>query len=395
MQILKITKEFGIDDIEAQYRHLKRWQEFDTVIDILIPVKFDNNFIGITPALLQFVLTWSRYTHSRKLLLDIDDPSTHNWDEIFESEHIYPIVGLVINRNGVFNSQGNIKLNDFLRTPFSTVRTSMVKVRPWKGGKMLLTSIDHFPEEVGLLPCFETPGTFLNNEATIARNLKPAFETILNFIETKENFKPLESEFIGIIHELMKNTWEWARTDKNNVPLDPSIRGLFVRFHRRNRSIYTREALGHNGIRNYFESPILKENGNGELYLLEISVFDSGVGFVNKFNGFIVENENDVDIIKRCLIKHQTSAKGLEKSEKGIGLDRILKILNRKGFLRIKTNRSCIYRNLISHPYKPVTEINDMELFDWDKDSSTSFSIFPNAEGSVITILFPLAINFI
>jgi hypothetical protein len=104
-------------------------------------------------------------------------------------------------------------------------------------------------------------------------------------------------------------------------------------------------------------------------------------------------NLTDIEIIKKCLIKHNTSARGLGKDDKGIGLDRILALLNNRGFIRIKTGSSCIYRNLISSPYKQVGKdnVDEMELYDWKTNSSDHFSKFHYAVGSVISIIYPLS----
>ena len=100
---------------------------------------------------------------------------------------------------------------------------------------------------------------------------------------------------------------------------------------------------------------------------------------------------SDIDIIKRCLMLHMSSAKGLNKDEKGFGLDEILKILDGKGFLRIKTNRRCIFRNMITHPYRKVDKEQDLDLFDWDLNSRSKYSELSNAAGACVTILYPLS----
>lgn len=83
------------------------------------------------------------------------------------------------------------------------------------------------------------------------------------------------------------------------------------------------------------------------------------------------------------------------KDDKGIGLDRILSILDKKGFLRIKTGSLCVYRNLITHNHKELDneDVNSMELFDWNKNSNTDYTSFKNAKGAVVTIIYPLSIN--
>jgi hypothetical protein len=155
-----------------------------------------------------------------------------------------------------------------------------------------------------------------------------------------------------ITFELMKNTFEWGRTNKDNVSLDPNLRGVLFKFYKNRRKTLVDDFKDHPGVVNYLNSKTLKENTQGELYFLELSVFDSGAGFIEKYKSLNKSTKlSDVDIVKTCMIKHNTSAQGLEKDDKGIGLDRVLKTLNKKGFLRIKTGTVCLYRDLIANNY--------------------------------------------
>ena len=272
----------------------------------------------------------------------------------------------------------------------------MLAVEALKGWKLLLTNFDHLAEDRGILPCFEINGSFIQNEAKLANSLKNGLKQVLSFSQNAEKIYDFyKDELIGITYELMKNTFEWGKDDEDRVPLDPNIRGLLIRFYKKTRVKLNEEFGGHTGLSEYFKSDVLKENVNSELLFLEIDVFDSGVGFASKYKSLNPgDNLNDIDIVKKCLIKHNTSAKGLERDDKGIGLDRILTILNKKGFLRIKTGTVCIYRNLISHPYKKVNKdgISEMDLFDWKKNSDKEYTSFQESKGSVITIIYPLSI---
>jgi hypothetical protein len=392
--LVKIEKDITFDTIDKHYKLLYRFIEIEGEVDLLIPKILDNDFMGLVPALIQFVITWIRYPHRGKLLLNVSDPANEKWDELFQKEHLYPIVTLALNDTGIYNSTGQTNLLPYIKPSIDMMRDIMVKIKPLKGWKLLLTSVDHFPIEDGLLPCFEEPTGYINNENTISRNLKPAIERVLGLShEALTGYLAVEIHFVAIIHELMKNTFEWGKTDHFNVPLDPSIRGVLFKFRRRKRLTFIKEFGMHKGLVSYFNQPRLQENTQGELYILEISVYDSGIGFVNKYDGKEKDSLSEVEIIKSCLIKHNTSARGLEKDEKGIGLDRILHLLDNRGFLRIKTNKSCVYRNLITHPYRTVNKEKDMELFDWGSQSSIEYTSFPNAEGSTLTILYPLVIN--
>lgn len=394
MQIITVERSVSFDDLDRYYRRLDDFKEVNASVELLVPRILTSNYMGLSIALLQFVISWIRYPNAGKLRLDVSNPELQDWDEIFKEEHVFPIIALAVNTTGVYDVNG-VNLIPFIRSAFSKVRDKMLKVKPLKGARLSLTNIDHFPKTAGSLPCFERSDGYIDNESAIGRNLKPAMESILAYSsDIQFQYNVVEHHLMGIINELMKNTYEWGRTDSYNVPVDPSVRGLLIKFYRRIRSKAVEEFRFHPGVREYFENERLRENSIHELYFLEISVYDSGVGFVDKYSERGIPSMSDVNVIKRCLIEHRTSDTGLGRGDKGKGLDRILRLLNNRGFLRIKTNRSCLYRNLITHPYKESTTVEkEMELYDWQTHSSSDYKTLPNASGAVITIIYPLAIN--
>lgn len=394
---IKINKSIKLDDVEQLYTQLYQHIKLDIVVDVLLPVDLDSSYIGIVPSLYQFVFTWMRYEKSGKLLLDISKPQATDYDELYENELIFPLVCLVWNKNEIFDKTGEINLRTYLRNSNTIYFNKMKAVTAQKNWKLLLTNFDHLSEDRGILPCFEINGAFTANETSLSNNLRVGIEQLLSYShDAKKSYGEINIHLMGIVYELMKNTFEWGKKDENNVPLDPSIRGLLIKIYKKTRPKLIEEFKNHKGLSTYFKSNILKENSLSAIYFLEIDVFDSGIGFVKKYKSLNPsEKLSDIDIIKKCLIKHNTSAKGLEKDDKGIGLDRILTILDGKGFLRIKTGNNSVYRNLISNPYKKIEKesVADMELFDWKNNSNEIYTNYPQAEGSVITIIYPLSFN--
>lgn len=391
---ISINKTIKLDDLDVLYKSLYDHIRQGLTVDLLLPTELKSSYIGIVPALYQFVFTWLRYENSGKLLLDISNPDKVEFDEIYENELIFPLVSLAWNKNEIYNSTGKLNLRPYLKDFNVRYFDKMKSVEAQKNWKLILTNFDHLPEERGILPCFEKNGVFTANETALAISLRNAINQVLSYSwGTKTSYKEIESQVVGIIYELMKNTFEWGNKDESNVPLDPSLRGLLIKFYRKSRNNLVEDFKDHKGLVEYFKNPVLKEFYNSQIYFLEIDVFDSGVGFVKKYNSLNKsENLSSIEIIKKCLIKHSTSAKGLEKDDKGLGLDRILNTLNGKGFLRIKTGNSCVYRDLISHPYKELkaNDIDKMKLIDWKTGNDSNYTEYPNAEGSVITIIYPL-----
>ncbi|MHA8100570.1 hypothetical protein PQG46_01920 [Aquirufa nivalisilvae] len=397
MAIIKIDKNIKLEDVESCYNELHGYIDKQLSVDLSLPKILEHNYFGLIPSLYQFAVTWVRYSNSGKLLLDIDNINETDLDKLYENELLFPLISLVWNKNEVYTKDGLTNLRTILRPKNVEMFEKMKKVKSLKGSKLLLTTFDHLPEDRGVLPCFEINHEFIKNEFVLTSNLRPSLTEILNFsIETKSNYELIGKHLMGIVYELMKNTYEWAREDESRVPLDPSVRGLLIRFFKKRRKSLLEDFQKHKGLKEYFESNLLKENRQSELYFLEVSVFDSGIGFIDKFKSLNpTETLSDIDILKKCLIVHNTSAKGLYKDDKGIGLDRILSILDKKGFLRIKTGNLCVYRNLITHNHKELDkeDVNSMELFDWNKNSNTDYTSFKNSKGAVVTIIYPLSIN--
>jgi hypothetical protein len=395
---IKVPKSLDLLSLDKLYGDLHRKLERKIITDLMIPYELTKNYLGISANLIQFTATWLRSSFSGKLIIDIETPNQKLIDGILKNEFLLPLIGLVWNNNGVYDKEGT-NLRKYLGKPLNEVFLKMSKVESLKGDKLLLTNLDHLPNNLGILPCFENDGEFINNETELAESLEDVLlqNVLRNYKETHLVYQNIKRSFSKVVFELMKNTFEWAKADENDTPLDPNTRGVIIKFNKRLRSKLLEDYKSNQGVLKYFENNRLKENDKGELYFLEISVFDSGVGFVSKYKSTKdnTKNLSDIDIIRKCLIKHNTSSIGINKGDKGKGLDRILRNLNGKGWIRIKTGNKCIYRNLISEPYIAISpeEIERMQLFDWTKNSDNAFSNYEPACGSVITIIYPLSIN--
>jgi len=391
--VISIKKTSTLEDVDLYYAALYRYIKQNATVHVSIPEELKKHYLGLVPALVQLVCTWVRYKNSGKLLLTISSTSSkEEIDELYENELLYPLIALVWNKNEVYDKTGTTNLRTLLRDKNREVVSKMKSVKAFKNNKLPLIVSDHI-SGAGL-PIFEASNDF-KNEEEIKESLRPAINEILNFILSLkiEHFSVLD-DLKKISFELMKNTFEWGRTDEDNVSLDPNIRGVLFKFYKVRRKTLVDDFKNHPGVVNYLNSTTLKENAIGELYFLELSVFDSGIGFIEKYKSLNpLSKLSDVDIVKTCMIKHNTLATGLEKDDKGIGLDRVLNTLNRKGFLTIKTGTVCLYRDLISSNYLELEkgDVSKMELFDWNKESNSKYTAFPSAAGAVITILYPLS----
>jgi len=234
-------------------------------------------------------------------------------------------------------------------------------------------------------------------EGALDYTLYPAYQKLKN--NSRETFKSALGDsvivaFSAIIHELFNNTHEHARTDEKGFNLYPNIRAVYLKFHKRRidshiGNYYNKQP----GLLEYFDSAF-HLNKQNEVYLLEISVLDSGPGLVKRYKktssleGISIEEE--VEIIKECLHKRNTSAVGADKEIKGLGLDRVLQTIDGKGFIRIKSGRVDVFRNMKRHRYKAHKTPSDIILYDWLENTPESFKMHPEATGTLISIIYPL-----
>jgi hypothetical protein len=357
-------------------------------ITLSIPNSINKYTFGLLANLLKLVITLNKKSSIKTLKIDIDHENLENF---YDQEYAYPIVSLLWNTSNFIDKNLN-EIKPKLRELQNKYFIKMNGLSRFKGNKYILTNTDHLSRNSGLIKLFENSNGFNDNEEQITKSVK---KILNNYVLTfnKNNLTEIDNiiDDIGaIIYELAKNTYEWGKTDSQNIDLPSSIRGIYFRFHKNNKEKISQE-FKDTPLETYFkQNYILNEctNGLNQVYFLEILVFDSGVGFIEKFNK--KDSLTDLEIIKKCLIKNQTSSITNLKSKKGLGLDRILNILNKKGFVKITTNKYSVYRNLIKDNHKP-TNIDDLDsliLEDWNKNDFKTKNMI-NATGSHISILYP------
>lgn len=386
--MIRIDTKFNIRRIEEAYNILAQ----DANIDLIISKGTSQIDFGLVPAIIQFICTWYSKSTNSKLILDINDKD--ELSELYKLDYVFPVVVYCWQRNIVDKNNNDLKI--YLRAINDEQHQMMKKQLPGGGPKVSLTCFDHLSIKKGLLNAFYIDDTFINDEIQFSYAIDRAIKKVLivNKELTMNNIRPIYTDIVGIIYELMKNTNDWGRTDKYNKPINPNTRGLYLKFHKKRRNTYLNGYEKHEGLKNYFSSDNLLTNNLDELYFLELSVYDSGVGFVQRFKPEIFNNINEleqVDIIKQCLLKNNTSAKGIEKTKKGKGLDRIMKILDNKGFLWLRTSNISIFRNFIQDRYVENSNHEEITLNDWFTNSPVNFSNLKSVQGSVITLVYPIS----
>lgn len=387
--MIKINNKTNIQSLEQAYKVLS---ENDN-IDISLSKGLSSVDFGLIPALIQFFATWHAKTViTGKIILEIK--SEKELPEFYESDYLFPSLVYCWSRE-IIDQDGN-DLKPQLRLQNQIKHDKMKKQAGGGGPKVMLSCFDHLSIRNGLLNAFYTDGAFIANEMlfdyAISKSIRQA--TSLNISLRNSSLAPVYDDIIAIIYELMKNTDDWGRTDEFNKPLNPNSRGLFLKLHRRMRDSFLAGFEANEGIKNYFSVENFEANSQGELYFLELSVYDTGIGFVKRNVG---ENYKEltpskqVDVVRHCMVKNVTTARGIDKEIKGQGLDRIMQILDNRGLFWLRTQNVSVFRNLRENRYKEDTKIEDIELYDWFNNSSASFSSLESALGSVITLVYPIS----
>lgn len=387
MTEITIPKNITPSRIQDLYRIHIDQPDLDD-ITLVIPNSINKYTFGLLAELLKLIITLNKKSSVKTLKIDVE---SKNLDSLYDQEYAYPIISLLWNTSE-FIDKHNLDIKTILRVKqndFFKIMNSLSKI---KGNKYTLTNTDHLSKNNGLIRLLENSNGFNDDEELINNSIKKIFtNNILTFNKNNKNEIENIIEDIGaIVYELAKNTYEWGKTDSNLIEISSSIRGVYFRFHI-NNSDKIIEEFKNTPLKSFFQHPLILENcinKQNQIYYLEILVFDSGIGFIDKFHQ--KNNITDLEIIKKCLVKNQTSSTSNLKSKKGIGLDRILNILNNKGFVRISTDKYCVYRDLIKDNYIPIDiqQLDKLKLDDWNNNNFNTNEV-NKSQGSYISILYP------
>tara|TARA_R110002050_G_scaffold18872_1_gene54728 strand:- start:6701 stop:7888 length:1188 start_codon:yes stop_codon:yes gene_type:complete len=392
---IKIKQGVTLDYISELYDDICLKPPFGNKIDIQLPRKFINSDISVEFSFLQFIASWIRKEYSGDLILPVSEEELNLY---FNQDFVYPTVVLSWEKNIYDINSSNIKkpLKKISQNYFE--RMEYLKHKSKNLNSIPIYSFDHDISKRGLTRYFYGTNNKLVTEETLDFNFYPVFEKIGEFYSRaffKNSIRPCLSDFLAIIHELYMNTDQHARTDENGFNLYPNIRAVNLQFHKRQLKKQVKLYETNPGLVNFFESNI-PLNDESQVYLFEISILDSGPGFVKRYSKIddlhSISINEEVEIVKECLYRHNTSSQTIESMIKGKGLSRILRILNKKGLLRIKTGRIDVYRDLRNNPFEGSKESSDIELVDW-VSSSTNYTINKACDGALLSIIYPLELE--
>lgn len=390
--MLVISKDVNIEKLNVLYQKLS--SSTDEKINLMLPLKIDTNEFSLLFSLIQFVATWVRKDNSGVLYLPIESEG-ESIDYLNNNEFVYPLIVTCWEKSIL--SKNNVSLKKFLKNPSKEYFKQMdfFKLKLYS---VPIYCFDFDKSNRGLAKSLYSDDDNVFSEDGLSFNLFPAYQKVGSFNNSifRNNIVNDLDSITAIIHELFSNTHEHAKTDMDGNYLYPNIRAIQLKFHKKKIETFKREYKNLKGFENYFHTDF-KLGPQDDLYLLEISIIDSGPGLVKRYTG--LKNISDlntfqeVNFIKQCLYRHNTSSDITISDTKGIGLDRVLQTLDKKGLLRIKTGRVDVIRDVKSVNYKHHGDASAIELFDSLTNQHQNFESYPEVSGTLISIFYPLTFN--
>ncbi|QEC44817.1 hypothetical protein [Pseudobacter ginsenosidimutans] len=363
------------------------------VVDLQIPSEVFYRGFGVIPSLFLFVFTWIR-TCRGTLIIDIDPNNKQGLADFIESNYGYVIVITVWKDTKIVAKDGT-DLKPLLREHTNNMRKRIDFLQDLPNFEIVIPNFDHYPVDKGLSHWFYINNySFASVPSELDNTTYRIFEKISSIYRSRitNAVSDLLDTTTRIIWELMGNTNEHAIKDHlDQKTLSPNTRGLYIKLHQSSKANFEKNAKEDPALLEYYAKSLI----DGDNLVLEISVFDSGPGMVKRYKGSDwaedAEVYEDVNIIKTCLVRGESSVKGPARMNKGYGLDDVLKLLDQKrGFLKIRTGRVSLFRDLTATPYVESQNTKDIKLYDCNTLSSEDFQDLCWFEGTQITMAYPI-----
>lgn len=392
MTRFELPKKIMSSEIEELY--LKLITSNSEKIDFVFKSIDNYSGVGVVPSIIMLFFIWIRNIKEGELIVDIDVKDEESL-KIFSSNFLgYTILSSAWKHKEIINDD-KISLKNYFKKYTQIFHNKIDFLQELPNDCILIPLFDHYSKQQGLSHWFyNSEYNFFGSPEELSNSVYRIFTELGKIYKTKisKNVKEIIEDLEIIIWELLKNTHDHATKDYlNQIDLSPNVRGLYLKIHKGSKKKFIAESKDSDGQKNYFQS-ILNE---GENFLLEISVFDAGPGMVKRFlgkgwNDSITANK-ETEIIKKCLCKGISSTEGLRGNNRGYGLNNVLMTLsNRKGYLKIRTGKVSLYRDLLKSPHFETLDPDRIELQDSKTNSPSEFSVFGNSVGTLITMFYPL-----
>ncbi|MFT6910111.1 MAG: hypothetical protein ACJAS1_006839 [Oleiphilaceae bacterium] len=376
-----INKKTSVDDIERYYSEVN---ETTDVIQIVNGFKSLN--IGLIPRLAQFFITIAKKTEIpfEFSWVKLNDDVTQ--DNIVKDAICVTAILMSDRIYGENNSPIKKMLNERL---FNRFKQPVFK----NGRQVQMMAIDHSIEEFAYPDCFYRKAGG-DGKITIrdSNHYKELLTSYFNDVNRRTDFTSSDFEALSeLLAELIDNTEQHSKSEFTQGFTDKSVRSVVLNSHLLRRGEDMSNLCGENNPTAEYINSI--KNNDESLHLLEISIFDSGVGIFKSFKG----EREQATISQEAEVLFKSFLNGVTSKVNGIGVGRGLNkarlILNdRNGFISIRSGRLSVYRNYKVNPLQDLinSESSDIQFFDEISRNDAEYSEMNNVEGLSYTVLVPV-----
>lgn len=384
-----------------------------------LPLKLESRQFGGEASLLQLLITWARQRPNTTLetylsARNLDDDSDVDGKLRKLVEKPFGLVALCMSRdvadtNGqLFTEEANTNVSKELELFFSSRRQSS-QLELWGDGtdrwdeddlpkhgpKVFLPVIDHHKNSRLPPVCFSTGEPRERNDfvGLADRLLRRLYDNRVtsNLQSRAAPFSPELTRDLGaILHELFKNTYQWARHDTDWAVLHRSFRGILFEIHSGRREQLETLVDRMPQIKSFLRN---SQTSSDKLRFVEISIVDSGPGLAARWLSEHDKWQSDLSCseemaaCRRCLEMGRTTS---FKDDRGIGLHEVITTLSAlHGFLRIRTGRLSLYRDFVQTPFNEHEDESGHLLLDWTSQSA-DIQPLTRVAGTLFTMLIPI-----
>jgi hypothetical protein len=390
--VMDVRKLSSLEEVE---RRLERLTELPPDADLLLPNGLSGRYLGGQGAALQLIISWRRRCPEGRLRIHVNEDAGSEEEQatlanFLDSDHgllAAALAGELRARRGVRRLEGG--WGEALRERMGKMDEAEDLLHGRKGFALCLDDSR-----------FEAPRALYRARPPQAHESpqllgRSGFDRLAAAIAARLWPRGPGVDGVGLaslLHELFRNTHDWARRDEREVRYGAgcSVRGIRIERHSFPLAEQEAMAAGQPALVEYLGRPGL-ESTDDRRRLVELTIFDSGPGIAaRRVLALAGEGEKGSDLEGRalidCLKKHISSS----PDSLGIGLHRAMRALSDTGaFLMVRSGRLSLHRDFLATPYRPDTDKGEPFLLDWMAGIGGATARAPVA-GAQITALIPL-----
>lgn len=353
---------------------------------------------GAEAALFQLVLTWAAFSTQKAVITQIAKGIDTEKSLLNLVQSDYSLVALIAARTvrGAGNADISMPAARVIQSELSTAKTPFSAHDRDHAASLIVSHSSLAPPSYAPYLNLATKGERTERCRAFARQIEHRLRTFYGATSSVPLFGRT-SDLPSILYELFANAEEWGCTNLQNEPVKIPLRGILLRVHQ----VPTKLSGLIDPLSRFIDSLVADSDSK---YVLEASVFDSGVGLAQRYLRQAISPtesiESELDAVRACLAKHTSSS---DSSSRGLGLHHVMDLTSSmKGFLRLRSGRLHLFRDFRKEPYfwvamrqeEKIVRGRFLEAFqsltDWETASPATASAQAYVKGAVFTLVLPM-----